>query len=194
MKRAFWLGMVLALHPAGGYAAAVKPVVSVKIDEGTPRYIYENKNFECSGAHGENLGCTRVHFYVGYDNVMVAPDGTLAGLELLVGLKNVEVEVSTELEKGSCLFNATLKHELTHLNLHRRVLKYHAPEIAKSVLAALDKMQPPLTLKKAMSAVDRVTSAGLKRMMADDSQKNALMDTDGAYIHVNRQCPEEKQK
>lgn len=194
MKRAFWLGMVLALHPAGGYAAAVKPVVSVKIDEGTPRYIYENKNFECSGAHGENLGCTRVHFYVGYDNVMVAPDGTLAGLELLVGLKNVEVEVSTELKKGSCLFNATLKHELTHLNLHRRVLKYHAPEIAKSVLAALDKMQPPLTLKRAMSAVDRVTSAGLKRMMADDSQKNALMDTDGAYIHVNRQCPEEKQK
>ena len=194
MKRAFWLGMVLALHPAGGYAAAVKPVVSVKIDEGTPRYIYENKNFACSGAHGENLGCTRVHFYVGYDNVMIAPDGTLAGLELLVGLENVEVEISTELEKGSCQFNATLKHELTHLNLHRRVLKRHAPEIAKSVLAALDKMRPPVTLNRAMSAVDKATSAGLKRMMADDSQKNALMDTDKAYAYVSRQCPEEEQK
>lgn len=194
MKRAFWLGMVLALHPAGGDAAAVKPVVSVKIDEGTPRYVYKNKNFECSGAHGENLGCTRVHFYVGYGNIAVAPDGTLAGLELLVGLENVEVEISTELEKGSCQFNATLKHELTHLNLHRRVLKHHAPEIAKSVLAVLDKMRPPLTLNRAMGAVDKATSAGLKRMMADDSQKNALMDTDGAYIHVSRQCPEEKRK
>lgn len=194
MKRAFWLGMVLALHPAGGDAAAVKPVVSVKIDEGTPRYVYENKNFECSGAHGENLGCTRVHFYVGYGNVAVAPDGTLAGLELLVGLENVEVEISTELEKGSCQFNATLKHELTHLNLHRRVLKHHAPEIAKSVLAVLDKMRPPVTLKRAMSAVDKATSAGLKRMMADDSQKNALMDTDKAYAYVSRQCPEEEQK
>lgn len=205
MKRAFLSGMVLALCLNGAYAAAakpvkrakpvrsvksvkpVKPVISIKIDEGTPRYVYEKKHIECVGG-AVAWGCTHASPYMEYDDIQYAPDGSLSGLELRFGLKDVMIEISTEVEKGSCEFDVTVKHELTHLNLHRRVLKHYAAEIAKSVLAVLDRMPPYATLEKRWDAIGKVVNADWKRMNDDIDRKSALIDKDGAHDRSFDHC------
>lgn len=203
MKRAFLSGMVLALCLNGAYAAAakpvkrakpvrsvkpVKPVISIKIDEGTPRYVYERERIECSGNSERTAGCTHTSPYIEYGDIRYTSDGGLAGLELRFGLKDVMIEISTKMKKGTCEFDTVVKHELTHLNLHRRVLKHHAAEIAKSVLAALERMPPSVALQKEWDVIGKVVKAGFKRMNDDIDRNDALMDSAGAYVHQYDHC------
>lgn len=204
MKRALLSGMMLALCLNGAYAAAakpvkrakpvrsvksvkpVKPVISIKIDEGTPRYVYEKKHIECNGTVA--WGCTHVSRYMGFGDIRFAPDGSLSGLELRFGLKDVMIEISTEMEKGSCEFDVVVKHELTHLNVYRRVLKHHAAEIAKSVLAALERIPPAEASQKEWDVIGKVVNAGWERMKDDMRKNNALMDKGGAHDRQYGYC------
>ncbi len=164
-----------------------KPKMAVRIDEGRPVYIHSNKKFDCSGAVNHGGGCTRVVFFAEINGIKLTPAGTVSEIGLLIGLKNIEVEVSSELQKGSCLFDAVLKHELTHLALHRRILSRFAPEIAKAVLSVVETLSAPLTQLQ-LDKINKVLLGFVDRMMAEDKKQNELMDTQDAYIHLQNQC------
>ena len=104
-----------------------------------------------------------------------------------IGLKDVEVELSSTLQKGSCLFDVVLKHELTHLALHRRVLKRFVPEIAKAVLSVAEEFQAPFTQAQ-FNRIARVLNSYVNQMMQEDDRQNALMDTTDAYVYQQKQC------
>ncbi len=168
---------------------AGKPEMTVKIDEGKPVYIHKNRKFDCSGAVNHGGGCTRVVFYAAIDGIKLTPGGAVREIGLLIGLKDVEVEISSDLKKGSCLFDAVLKHELTHLALHRRILARFAPEIAKAVLAVAEELPAPLTQAQ-INKIDKVLNGFVIRMMAEDKKQNDLMDSQEAYLHLQNQCRE----
>ena len=166
-----------------------KPEMVVQLDNGRPVYIHKNKKFDCSGAVNHGGGCTRVGFYAAINGIKLTPDGAVREIGLLIGLKDVEVEISSDLQKGSCLFDAVLKHELTHLALHRRILTRFAPEIAKAVLAVVEGLPPPLTQAQ-INKIDKVLNGFVTRMMAEDRKQNDLMDSQDAYLHLQNQCRE----
>lgn len=168
---------------------AEKPKLSVRADEGRPVYIHANKKFDCSGAVNHAGGCTRVVFFAEINGLKLTPDGAIGEISLLIGLKNVEVEISSDLRKGSCLFDAVLKHELTHLALHRRVLSRFVPEIAKAVLSVAESLPVPLT-QRHINKINQVLLDFVNRMIAEDEKQNKLMDTQEAYIHLQNQCQE----
>ena len=163
-----------------------KPEISVDIDEGTPVFIHRNKNVSCSGGAGHNVGCTRVFFYAEMRGAEVTPAGGLKKLRLQIGLRNVEVELSSDLKKKTCLFDAVLKHELTHLALHRRILKRFAPETAKAVLVAAEEQKPPF--KNQFKRVSAVLNEYVDKMMKEDEKQNDLMDSTEAYRYQQKQC------
>ena len=170
--------------------ARAKPEIAVRTDEGTPEYVYKDKKIECSGSAHHAMGCTRVRFYAVISGSELTPEGALKKISLQIGLKNVEIELSSELKKGSCLFDAVLKHELTHLALHRRVLNRFVPEIAKAVLITAQKQRVPLT----QARFDRITAVlkeYVNRMIEEDDKQNALMDSKDAYVYQQSQCGEQ---
>ena len=169
--------------------SANKPEMIVLIDEGKPKYIHSNKKFDCSGTSNHAGGCTRVVFYATINGLILTQDGKIKTVKLQIGLKNIEIEISSELQKGSCLFDAVLKHELTHLALHRKILNRYAPEIAKAVLAVVENFSIPLTQGQ-VNKIDRVLNDFVNRMMNDDKKQNNLMDTREAYLHLQNQCGE----
>jgi len=190
MKRFFYivLSFVSALFPAFAKAAEeqIKPEIVIKIDEGTPKYIYKNKRVQCT-LKGHSDGCTRVVFYAQLKSSEITTDGVLKKLMLQIGLRDVEIEVSSDLQKESCLFNVVLKHELTHLALHRKILKRFAPEIAKAVLSVAEKMPPPITQMQ-FDRIAGVLNKYIDRMMREDRKQNALMDSNSAYRYQSEQC------
>ena len=168
---------------------AEKPKMSVRIDEGRPVYIHKNRKFDCSGAVNHGGGCTRVVFYASIGNLELTPIGSIRKIDLQIGLQKIEVEISSDLKKGSCLFDAVLKHELTHLALHRRILNRFAPEIAKAVLAVIETFPAPLT-QAHINKINKVLNGFVSRMMAEDTRQNELMDSQDAYLHLQKQCEE----
>ena len=196
MKRIFFAFLLTAfsfsadVRAAGRSSSAerIKPEISVKIDEGEPSYLFNRKRVPC--AHdGHALGCTRVRFYATMAGTEITADGALKKLTLEVGLKNVNIELSSDLKKGTCLFDVVLKHESTHLALHRRVLKRYAPEMAKAVLSEAEKQSPPMTQKK-FNRLSKIMNAYVNRMNEEDDRQNALMDTGDAYSYQQAQCAE----
>lgn len=194
MEKFFWVFLwIVFSFPARTDAAEtslpaerIKPEIVVKTDEGTPSYLYKNKKVPCSGA-GHVLGCTRAQFYAEIAGSEITPAGALKKLVLSVGLKDVNIELSSELKKGTCLFDVVLKHELTHLALHRQVLKRFAAEMAKAVLSEAERQQPPLTRRK-FDRLAKVMQSYLNRMTEEDDRQNALMDTGDAYLYQQSQC------
>jgi len=175
------------VYAAENQLPQVKPEMSVEIDEGTPKFIHRNKQFPCSHGINHGGGCTRVYFYAEMGGVEVTPQGALKKIKLKIGLKDVEVELSSTLPKGSCLFDVVLKHELTHLALHRRILKRFAPEIAKAVLSVAEEFQAPFTQAQ-FNKIAGVLNAYTNRMIQEDDKQNALMDTTDSYIYQQKQC------
>ena len=164
-----------------------KPELSVEVNEGKPRFIHKNKQFSCSHKINNGGGCTRVSFYAELRGTEITPEGALKKLKLQIGLRDVEIELSSDLKKGSCLFDAVLKHELTHLALHRKVLKRFAPEVAKAVLSTAESLPVPIT-QAHFNRISNVLKKYVDRMMREDDKQNALMDTGDAYLYQQKQC------
>ena len=188
------LFLLPVLFPAFAEAAeeqdTLKPEIIVKIDEGKPRYIHKNKKIRCALEEHVN-GCTRVVFYAQMQDSEITAEGVLKKITLQIGLKDVEIELSSDLQKSSCLFDSTLKHELTHLALHRKVLKRFVPEIAKAVLSVTENMAPPVS-RKHFNRISDVLNDYCNRMMREDRKQNALMDSNSAYRYLSEQCANEK--
>lgn len=165
-----------------------KPVMSVSIDEGTPVYIHKNKIFDCSGSNNHGGGCTRVLFYAMVTGLELNSNGSIGKISLKIGLSKVEVEISSELKKGSCLFDAVLKHELTHLALHRRILNKFAPQIAAAIMTLIESMTSEPFNHSQASKINQVLNRFVNQMMQEDQKQNALMDSQGAYWHLQKQC------
>lgn len=185
---AFTVPAVLTAFSAAMPANAFeKPEMSVEIDPGKPKYIHRNKLFPCSHGVNHGGGCTRVYFYAELHGTEMTWDGAFKKIKLRIGLRDVEVELSSDLKKKTCLFDAVLKHELTHLALHRRILKRFAPEIAKAVLSVAQEQEPPVTQAQ-FNRISNVLSNYVDRMMKEDEKQNALMDTTEAYRYQQEQC------
>ena len=163
-----------------------KPEIAVDIDEGKPSFIHRNRGVPCTGGANHTVGCTRVFFYAELGGAEMTPAGGIKNIRLQIGLRNVEVELSSDLKKKTCLFDAVLKHELTHLALHRRVLKRFAPEIAKAVLSVAENQPPPF--HKQFDKISKVLKEYVERMMKEDERQNALMDSNDAYRYQQKQC------
>ena len=198
--------LFLAILAATPVMAADKPEISVEIDEGEPKFIQKNQDISLSCKSDHAAGCMRSRFYG-----KMSPEWTkikkiterttkrtkikkitfqwiLKKIQLKIGLKDVEIELSTKYKKETCGFDLVLKHELTHLALHRAVLKRFAPEIAKAVLSVAEENMSGLSQQAQTDRINNVLNEYMERMKQEAARQDALMDSTESYGYQWKQC------
>lgn len=180
-------GRLLALAFCAFLTAGVRPApagqaatASVLVNLGNIKYVYRTPELYCGSTPAE--GCTRTTLAISH-NVMMSADGRrLINLNLVFSLAKIEVEVSTAHPKGSCMFDAVLKHELTHVALARAVVRRYAKEVPKEILARYEKR--PFSFND----LEKVLKAYQKKMNAERDRQDALLDKEEAREQLLGSC------
>lgn len=170
-----------------------KPRAVLKIDDSEIEYKIVPAPLFCNG--GDASGCT-TRVFSGQLDFTFLPSGRIRQIHLTLKLKNT-VSVVDKYRKGSCLFDHILKHELTHVNLGKGVMKKYAPEAAKAVLARLDSLPQPLGREGQASLSDEFERM-LGRMDLEAGRQDALIDGNDNYEYQWSQalqvCSEKERK
>jgi len=174
------LKAVLVLLLTAGQAFSAEPKIVVSVDNGEIEYDLSQPQITCNGV--DAAGCTKAQIYMDAPRLSYDAGGNIVGVELRFGLQNITVFILSTLRKGSCEFDLTLKHELTHVAVARKVVKRYAVEISKALLVLLDegKAHP----YQVAQMIDRYR----RQMIAEKNKQDVLMDAPGALVHQWRQC------
>lgn len=109
------------------------------------------------------------------------------------------VYISKSLQNGTCRYNITVRHELTHLDLGHYALYVFAKSLKKSVPHILSSVQPQV--QKSYSAdpntiVNQITDAYQQKVMVQFKKfkellekYNHIIDTEDNYIKEGKLCP-----
>ena len=174
-----WKAVLLLLLTAGR-AVAAAPELALSVENGKVSYDRSLPRIDCNGA--DAAGCTKAQIYMDSPRFVYDAQGNIAKVYLKFGLRNITVYILSSIPKGSCEFDLTLKHELTHVAVARKVVKRYAAEIAKALLAKLDEgTASPYQISK---MIDRYR----RQMIAEKNKQDRLMDAPGAVVYQWEQC------
>lgn len=171
---------VLLFLLSAGKAFAAPPEIALSVENGKIEYNRSLPYIKCNGV--EAAGCTKAQIYMDAPRFSYDAYGNIAKVELRFGLQNITVFILSTLRKGSCEFDLTLKHELTHVAVARKVVKRYAAEISKALLAELDEgTAHPYQIARMIDRYHR-------RMIAEKNRQDLLMDAPGAVVYQWSQC------
>ena len=127
-----------ALPNSNAYATVSRnqPAVDVKVERKEVDYVLKDGAFSCDSEKATADGCTRYKTKWSAAVDCAKPSVALTAKEVLV-----EIDLNKQHPKGSCLFDLTLKHELTHLSLNRKTLDTVLKTAASEILTAFQAMQ-----------------------------------------------------
>ena len=172
--------MVLLLFSLTGRVFAASPELSLSVENGKITYNRSLPQIDCNGV--DAAGCTEAQIYMDAPRFSYDANGDIARIDLKFGLRNITVYILSSILKGSCEFDLTLKHELTHVAVARKVVKRYAAEISKALLAKLDEgTASPYQISK---MIDRYR----RQMIAEKNKQDRLMDAPGAVVYQWEQC------
>ena len=101
----------------------------------------------------------------------------------------VEIDLNKQHPKGSCLFDLTLKHELTHLSLNRKTLDTVLKTAASEILTAFQAMQRQgNSCEEIKRSVFELSRHYADVFIKEQEKQNNLIDGDGHYKYQNEQC------
>lgn len=175
-----------ALPNSSAYATVsrAKPKVDIKVERKEVEYVLKDGIFSCSSEKATADGCT--HYTSAWDVIVDCgkPSVTLTARET-----EVEIDLNKQYPKGSCLFDLTLKHELTHLSLNRKVLDTVLKNAAAGILTTFQSMQQR---GYSCDEITRTVFEQVERCNAEYSREsdrqNALIDGTDHYKYQREQC------
>ncbi|HBO59590.1 MAG TPA: hypothetical protein DD624_06765 [Alphaproteobacteria bacterium] len=171
---------VLLLLFLTGRAFSASPELSLSVENGKIMYNRSLPQIDCNGV--DAAGCTEAQIYMDAPRFSYDENGNIAKVDLRFGLRNITVYILSTIPKGSCEFDLTLKHELTHVSVARKVVKRYAAEISKALLARLDEgTAGPYQIAQ---MIDRYR----RQMIAEKNRQDRLMDAPGAVVYQWEQC------
>ena len=158
-----------------------KPEIKIEVERKELEFVMKDGVFKCGDM--DAAGCTHYSQYIQIEIDCSKPKITLKGIEL-----EAFIELNKQYPKGSCRFDTVLKHELTHLTLHRKAQKIVLDAAAQEAASVFEAMQQ----KASCSEIETVIFA-LERKYDDifwkeDRKQNALIDGKGHYDYQWEQC------
>lgn len=159
-----------------------KPEIKIEFEHKEVEFVLKDGAFKCSSGV-DAAGCTHYNQYIQIEVDCSKPKITLKGIE-----SEAFIELNKQYPKGSCRFDTVLKHELTHLALHRKTQKIVLDAAAQEAASVFETMQQ----KASCSEIETVIFA-LERKYDDifwkeDRKQNALIDGKGHYDYQSEQC------
>lgn len=175
-----------ALPNANAYATVSRnqPAVDVKVERKEVDYVLKDGAFSCDSEKATADGCTRYKTKWSAAVDCAKPSVALTAKEVLV-----EIDLNKQHPKGSCLFDLTLKHELTHLSLNRKTLDTVLKTAASEILTAFQVMQRQgNSCEEIKRSVFELSRHYADVFIKEQEKQNNLIDGDGHYKYQNEQC------
>ena len=175
-----------ALPNANAYATVSRnqPAVDVKVERKEVDYVLKDGAFSCDSEKATADGCTRYKTKWSASVDCAKPSVALTAKEVLV-----EIDLNKQHPKGSCLFDLTLKHELTHLSLNRKTLDTVLKTAASEILTAFQAMQRQgNSCEEIKRSVFELSRHYADIFIKEQEKQNNLIDGDGHYKYQNEQC------
>ena len=175
-----------ALPNANAYATVSRnqPAVDVKVERKEVDYVLKDGAFSCDSEKATADGCTRYKTKWCVEVDCAKPSVALTAKEVLV-----EIDLNKQHPKGSCLFDLTLKHELTHLSLNRKTLDTVLKTAASEILTAFQVMQRQgNSCEEIKRSVFELSRHYADIFIKEQEKQNNLIDDDGHYKYQNEQC------
>ena len=175
-----------ALPNSNAYATVSRnqPAVDVKVERKEVDYVLKDGAFSCDSEKATAGGCTRYKTKWSAAVDCAKPSVALTAKEVLV-----EIDLNKQHPKGSCLFDLTLKHELTHLSLNRKTLDTVLKTAASEILAAFQAMQRQgNSCEEIKRSVFELSRHYADVFIKEQENQNNLIDGDGHYKYQNEQC------
>lgn len=179
-RRFIFLLMIFAALPAQAKPCAVKADVSLTVnyDRGKVRYRHKVENPLPNDPRV--AGCTQSQMY-GAVEIRGRSDGVYE-IVLNVGFKPFFVDISSKAAFGSCDFDLILKHELTHVALHRAVMEQYIRVIGASLKRRLEsELRKGKPFQQAAVSVKKSFDDSFAAFVRDANAQNALLDKNYAY-------------
>lgn len=175
-----------ALPNSNAYATVSRnqPAVDVKVERKEVDYVLKDAAFSCDSEKATAGGCTRYKTKWSAAVDCAKPSVALTAKEVLV-----EIDLNKQHPKGSCLFDLTLKHELTHLSLNRKTLDTVLKTAASEILTAFQAMQRQgNSCEEIKRSVFELSRHYADIFIKEQEKQNNLIDGDGHYKYQNEQC------
>lgn len=175
-----------ALPNVNAYATVSRnqPAVDVKVERKEVDYVLKDGAFSCDSEKATAGGCTRYKTKWSAAVDCAKPSVALTAKEVLV-----EIDLNKQHPKGSCLFDLTLKHELTHLSLNRKTLDTVLKTAASEILTAFQAMQRQgNSCEEIKRSVFELSRHYADIFIKEQEKQNNLIDDDGHYKYQNEQC------
>lgn len=175
-----------ALPNVNAYATVSRnqPAVDVKVERKEVDYVLKDGAFSCDSEKATAGGCTRYKTKWSAAVDCAKPSVALTAKEVLV-----EIDLNKQHPKGSCLFDLTLKHELTHLSLNRKTLDTVLKTAASEILTAFQVMQRQgNSCEEIKRSVFELSRHYADIFIKEQEKQNNLIDGDGHYKYQNEQC------
>lgn len=175
-----------ALPNVNAYATVSRnqPAVDVKVERKEVDYVLKDGAFSCDSEKATAGGCTRYKTKWSAAVDCAKPSVALTAKEVLV-----EIDLNKQHPKGSCLFDLTLKHELTHLSLNRKTLDTVLKTAASEILTAFQVMQRQgNSCEEIKRSVFELSRHYADIFIKEQEKQNNLIDDDGHYKYQNEQC------
>lgn len=161
-----------------------KPTVSVDADAARTEFQSGAEKVECGGA--QTFSCFR--YSVGFKADV---DCDRSALVLKAEQKQPPVVVvSSEFQKGTCLFDKIVKHELTHEKIFRSVLDSYVVSLSQKMIAVYEAGQrDDLSCKEIRQNIDGLVSAADGEHASLQSERGRRIDSpDGAHAYGFETC------
>ena len=161
-----------------------KPTVSVDAETAQTGFRSAAGKVECGGA--QTFSCFR--YSVGFKADV---DCDRSALVLKAEQKQPPVVVvSSEFQKGTCLFDKIVKHELTHEKIFRSVLDSYVVSLSQKMIAVYEAGQrDDLSCKEIRQNIDGLVSAADGEHASLQSERGRRIDSpDGAHAYGFETC------
>ena len=105
------------------------------------------------------------------------------------------IQIANEYKKGTPEFDYLVKHELTHVALHQRVVEKFYQPIASAVLLRFEKsLKEKKTCQQSQQDVFDVFNEYIERLKEETDKQNSLIDSDENYDYQWRQVYRNKRE
>lgn len=175
-----------ALPNSNAYATVSRnqPAVDVKVERKEVDYVLKDGAFSCDSEKATAGGCTRYKTKWSAAVDCAKPSVALTAKEVLV-----EIDLNKQHPKGSCLFDLTLKHELTHLSLNRKTLDTVLKTAASEILTAFQAMQRQgNSCEEIKRSVFELSRHYADVFIKEQEKQNNLIDGAEHYKYQSEQC------
>ncbi len=138
------------------------------------------------------LGLTKSNFGIKYDfgfGRYKINDGIcaiLSNINFTIGYKNIDVLIDDKYEEGSCEYNAIKEHELGHVAIYRKELKYYGSLILKELRRIASDVGPmffdeKISEKKLGNEIQKMVFENRNIKILRSKLEKALIENNNTY-------------